>query len=112
MILQKPNLIFCKWLLLENAISYGDRGQSWERVLLKHSCILSTCAIEHMHLFLGKTLSQASPHGEIRHFFHEHLFFIIKVNPNFHSNLNIFFFKFDSYFAKNELFFHIYEGPK
>ena len=57
--------------LLENATS--PWGQSWERVLHKHSCIHhSTCAfgtraVICMHLCLCKTLSQDCPHGEIRH---------------------------------------------
>ena len=40
---KKLNLNFCKWLLPENAIS--PWGQSWERVLLKHSCILSIARV-------------------------------------------------------------------
>ena len=58
--------------LLENATS--PWGQSWERLLHKHSCIHhSTCAfgtraVICIHLCLCKTLSQDCPHGEIRHF--------------------------------------------
>ena len=57
--------------LLENATS--PWGQSWERVLHKHSCIHhSTCAfgtraVICMHLCLCKTHSRDCPHGEIRH---------------------------------------------
>ena len=63
--------VFLLMSLLENATS--PWGQSWERVLHKHSCIHhSTCAfgtraVICMHLCLCKTLSQDCPHGEIRH---------------------------------------------
>ena len=55
--------------LLENATS--PWGQSWERVLHKHSCIHhSTCAfgtraVICMHLCLWKTHSRDCPHGEV-----------------------------------------------